>query len=85
MRLIIAVCIWFLLVGGLFAYMHEREKGSTAEHYELREATASFTLEITPTFSAEPDPFALQSDTGKKASAIVLKLNIPFATIRPPV
>jgi hypothetical protein len=75
MRLVIAACIWLVLVGGLFTYMHERDTVGVAEQYQPRRAVASYAIEITPTFSAEPDPFTLQSETGRKASAIILRLN----------
>jgi len=77
MRFFLSLFIWLAIVGGLFAYTWQRDAGlpkgpSIVE--AAKQVKGSHFLEITPTFSAEKDPFALQSDTDN-IRLLELKLN----------
>jgi hypothetical protein len=77
MRFVLCLLIWILVVGGLWGYTRHRDAG-LPENPPVTEAIAhaegNYLLEITPTFSVEEDPFALQSDSGRPPS-IELRLN----------
>jgi hypothetical protein len=61
MRPFLAVIIWVVFIGGLGAYMQHREAATAPKAQVQRHAEGAFSLEITPTFALETDPFALQS------------------------
>lgn len=75
MRPVAALLIWIVLVGGLWAYMNTRGSIREAASFKPTVARGSFQLEVTPTFSAEPDPFALQTDDETKAPALTVRVN----------
>lgn len=62
MRFFLVISIWIVIVGGLWGYISQRD-------YKRQQIVASspvdlsvqgdFSVEITPTFSTEEDPFAL--------------------------
>lgn len=64
MRFILTFFIWLIIVGGLWTYIHYRDNDipATVNGTGLITADASVTIEITPTFNLERDPFALQSE-----------------------
>lgn len=73
-RLLLTVVIWIVIVGGLRLYTNYRETvmaaSPSAASVELEEETAleeSVSLVITPTFSVEKDPFALDVDDAASA------------------
>lgn len=74
MRVFLAAIIWVVLVGGLALYMQSRTVVEPAATWHAEEASGAYALEVTPSFSAEPDPFALDSDAGG-ASALRVRLN----------
>ena len=77
MRFLLVVAIWIVIVGGLWSYISHRDAKR-----ELIVATTPidltveghFALEITPTFSTEDDPFALNTSE-KDASLFEVKRN----------
>ena len=75
MRPVLAILIWVVLVGGLTTYMHVRQRSNPAGTFEVHEASGAFAVEVTHTFDAEPDPFALQIDTQTGAPALLLRVN----------
>jgi hypothetical protein len=75
MRPAIAVLIWLIIIGGLSAYMHKRETIRPGSTYEVQEASGNFAVEITTTFDVEPDPFALRTDSGTAAPAMLVRIN----------
>lgn len=65
MRFILTVCIWVIIVGGLWLYTAYRDAGvAGAEVVVVAEnrAEGTFNVELTSTFSVEKDPFALNVD-----------------------
>lgn len=75
MRPVLAFLIWVAFIGGLAAYMHTRETTARVGAVELRSAVGSYSLEITPTFDVEQDPFALRTDDGTSDSTLVVRVN----------
>jgi len=65
MRFALTALIWLVMVGGLTMYIQQRDrrlppaiKTPATEAAPMEE----YALEITPTFSPEPDPFSLKGD-----------------------
>lgn len=77
MRFILVLAIWIIIVGGLWSYIAQRdaarEQITQSSPINLA-AKGTFTLEITPTFSTESDPFALTSSE-VQATSFTLRLN----------
>lgn len=82
MRIVLAIMIWILFAGGLVLYMDYRKPASspaenTGADSEPAFASADqghYVLEITPAFAAEPDPFALQTDSGLLPPALLVRM-----------
>ncbi len=74
MRPILAIMVWVTLIGGLYGYMEHREPAKKAGPVETHLVEESYAVEIIPTFKAEKDPFALQSDDDE-VEVLTLKLN----------
>ncbi|KJR99021.1 MAG: hypothetical protein VR65_18360 [Desulfobulbaceae bacterium BRH_c16a] len=89
MRFLMVLTAWVVFVGGLFGYTTWRDAKVPVGGTEARMARASegaYSLEITPTFSLEEDPFALQTGSGS-ASPLELRLNgrllpVPVESVR---
>jgi len=78
MRFILTIAIWVVFVGGLFLYTSHRSQMSVLAREQVREPVAEqvhrqLTIELTPTFSSEADPFALQTDA--PAQSLEISLN----------
>ena len=77
MRFLLCLMIWIVFVGGLFAYTSHRDanlpEGPPPQKIEAH-VEGDYLLELTPTFSIEQDPFALQSDS-ENTPSIDLRLN----------
>lgn len=73
MRIPFVVLIWVVLVGGLSLYMRHRDAHTpvAGAGVTLNLAEGRYALEVTPTFAAESDPFALASDTGDSPAVAV--------------
>lgn len=74
MRFILTALIWLLILGGLSLYIFQRDRRTQVPvqapiMHEV--AGQNFILEITPTFSPEPDPFALQTEDADSPSLVV--------------
>lgn len=74
MRFALVAVIWLVFVGGMWGYVQQRDArqpdGPVAApvHDTL---DVSVTLEITPTFSSEKDPFALDTGDGDQGALVV--------------
>ncbi len=76
MRILASVAVWILFVGGLALYMNQSTPRAAAPRtapFQAQAAQAVYHLEICATFSAQPDPFALQLDDAP-APALVVRL-----------
>lgn len=74
MRFALTALAWLLMFGGLGLYIQLRDRHRPAPiQAPARQVVTrqDFTLEITPTFSPEPDPFALQDPTTTAAPLVV--------------
>lgn len=84
MRLILVVAIWIVIVGGMWTYVWQRDAsvvGAATEAPVLELSSQQYSLEITPTFSMEEDPFALNtSDTGSEQLELRLNGNLVALT-----
>ncbi len=77
MRFFLVFTIWVIIVGGLWSYISHRDgkrlrtKAPTPVDLTVE---GHFSIEITPTFSTEKDPFALTT-TDTSAVPLIIKLN----------
>lgn len=74
MRIALTALIWLLMIGGLSLYIDQRDRRLPAPiETPTTEALSmeDYALEITPTFSPEPDPFALKGDPSASAGLAV--------------
>jgi hypothetical protein len=75
-RILLAIAVWVVVVGGTSLYLRLHEARASANRPVVVERlVAGYRLELTPTFAAAPDPFALQLDASATAPALVVKLN----------
>ena len=75
-RVVLAILIWVVFIGGFSLYMRRRRVGATpAEGPTAPPAAGSFTIAVTPDFTATPDPFALWGEDGTGAAALAVRLN----------
>lgn len=77
MRFLLVVAIWIVIVGGLWSYIAQRD----AKRQQITVRTpvdttieGQFAIEVTPTFTVEEDPFALQTSDAE-SQVFELKLN----------
>lgn len=77
MRFFLVISIWIIIVGGLWGYITQRDLKRlqivAASPVDLR-AAGTFSIQLTPTFSTEADPFALTT-TETPSSRFQCKLN----------
>ena len=77
MRFLMVVAIWIVIVGGLWNYIShrdaKRERIVATTPVDLT-VEGHYSLEITPTFSTEDDPFALKT-SDHTTSSFEVKLN----------
>ena len=76
MRFILTICIWLVIVGGLWLYTRQRDAtiSQAVASYADLSVDETFAIELTPTFSVEDDPFALQVEESS-SSGMELRLN----------
>ena len=68
MRFLLCLVIWIVFVGGLYAYTEQRDSGFVTESAVAmvdEKSPERISIELTPTFSVEEDPFALQTEVQK--------------------
>jgi hypothetical protein len=64
MRFLLCLVIWIVFVGGLYSYTQKRDRGAVTESVAapvVEKTKERLSIELTPTFSVEEDPFALQT------------------------
>lgn len=77
MRFLLTLVIWIVFVGGLKLYTIKRDASlpiKPSEAPDIEMASATYSVRLTPTFTVEKDPFALQTDNDA-VSGIELALN----------
>lgn len=77
MRIVLAIAVWVIMVGGLWLYTAKRElpvriQGPAAPVEAV--VDGSFSIALTPTFGVAEDPFALNTETTRQAP-IEVRLN----------
>ena len=78
MRFLLTLAIWAVFIGGLYLYTSQRNAAAVAAREsvktpEVQQTMQRITVELTPTFSIEKDPFALTTDAPQQA--IDIRLN----------
>ena len=75
MRFVYVILVWTVLVGGLELFLKQRNAYAPITQYvPPAQAAGHYRLEVTTTFSIEPDPFALQIDTEEMPPALLVRL-----------
>ncbi len=79
MRVIVTpLLIWVIGIGGLSLYMHTRQVVGTQENAEMRvqrTPEGTFGLDITLSFTAQPDSFGIKTDETEKPTSLLVRLN----------
>ena len=77
MRIVVTpLLIWIIGIGGLSLYMHTREVARAQENIEMsaqKTPEGTFGLDITLSFTAQPDSFGVETD--EKPTSLLLRLN----------
>ncbi|MHC1724821.1 MAG: hypothetical protein AB9866_02160 [Syntrophobacteraceae bacterium] len=75
-RIAAVLLLWVVVFGGLHLYLKRFEamRPAAASPPRQVESSGSYALEITTTFSVEPDPFALQTDSSGKPAALLIRI-----------
>lgn len=74
-RFVYVILIWVALIGLLLGFLHFRGLGAEATTYQPRpEAAGTYRLEVTATFTVEPDPFALTLNSDEQPPALLVQL-----------
>lgn len=85
-RIVTALLLWTVLVGGLALYMQRRTPVEAVEGFQPQAAKGLFGIEVTTSFNALPDPFALDTGDGGEGAALRLRVNgVEALTLREPV
>lgn len=78
MRFFLIIISWIVIIGGLRLYTWQRDMAvkpiQNVVAQQQQESKASYRLQITSTFSVEPDPFALEESESLE-SALQISLN----------
>lgn len=74
MRFIAIIIIWVVLIGGLKLFLNHRQALIPMQTLTRNHATGQYRLELTSTFTAKEDPFALQVTENSTSSAVVIQL-----------
>jgi len=74
-RIAASAVIWLVLVGGAGLYMNTRPGADARADAPQAEEAAGYAVEMTTTFEAKPDPFALSLSDTEAPAALRLKLN----------
>ncbi|MFM1921221.1 MAG: hypothetical protein RLZZ303_2855 [Candidatus Hydrogenedentota bacterium] len=73
-----AVLAWVVLAGGTWLYLNAQEaraRDGAPLVQPVQLPPADYRVELTPTFAATPDPFALRLDEGSAPPALMARLN----------
>ncbi len=70
-RIVYAVVLCVLILGGAGWFLREKPSEANVPEFQYTQVAAQYALELTPTFSLEKDPFALNMD---ESPALVVRL-----------
>ena len=85
MRFLLVLAVWLVIVGGLYQYIAWRDRAVIVPSVgvaAVQRSSEEISLEITPTFSLEEDPFALKSGEGGDTS-LEIRLNGQLLAVSP--
>jgi hypothetical protein len=74
MRFIAIIIIWVVLIGGLKLFLGHRQALVPLQSQIRNQVTGDYRLDLTSTFTAQEDPFALNVDQTESTSAVVIQL-----------
>jgi hypothetical protein len=76
MRIFVAVIVWVIFIGGLSLYMKHRDFADYSPNnlFEFQQVEQVYSLEVTPSFILESDPFALAMDIQNSSPALLIRL-----------
>lgn len=74
MRFVAVIFIWIILIGGLKLFLSARQTPRDIEQPQPTSAQNDYHLDFTCTFTAKPDPFALDVDETHGALAVSILL-----------
>ncbi len=76
-RIVAAILVWVIVVGGTWLYLrlHDDRAQARLGSVPETEVVEGYRVELVTTFSAEPDPFALQLDDAAAPTALLVRLN----------
>lgn len=74
MRFVAVIAIWVILIGGLQLFLGHRQSLAPMKNHTQAHATGLYRLDITSTFTAKTDPFALNIEGDDSSSAVVIQL-----------
>ncbi|NJL07414.1 MAG: hypothetical protein HC900_03490 [Methylacidiphilales bacterium] len=76
MRIVFAMLINIVFIGGLALYMSHRDKYAAMNAAPLKTYTAKkkYRLEITPAFALQPDPFTFTGNSSQKPALLSVKM-----------
>lgn len=77
MRIVTATVVWAVILGSVTSFQRQRQRQRDTRGPAAPETTAAsavYSLAVTPTFQAEPDPFALQVSDTEAAPALVVRM-----------
>ena len=75
---VIPLLIWVIGMGGLSLYMHTRDIARAQENAEMsvqKTPEGTFGLDITLSFTAQPDSFEVKTDETEKPTSLLVRLN----------
>jgi hypothetical protein len=77
-RIFTAIAIWCVILGSVTSFLGYRDSKQISPGSQLSPSAQTtsdvYALAITPTFNAEPDPFALQTDATAPSAALVVRM-----------
>jgi hypothetical protein len=75
MRPLAAILVWVIVLGGVALFMHARKDLAANGTASERAAEGHFAVDVTVSFSAEADPFALDASDESGGLALLLRVN----------
>lgn len=76
MRIFFATIVWVVFIGGLTLYMYHRDYADDlADSFQENKLVEKvYSLEVTPSFALESDPFALTMDRQKNSPVLLVRM-----------
>jgi hypothetical protein len=75
MRILLVITLWIVIISGLLLYLNNRDESTSQSIVKIPETSTGYQLQVTTSFLAEQDPFALKLDTFVQDTVLHIKLN----------